>query len=62
MDCVSTMASIWDSRYLIESISEDYDDHFKKESDNSLVTYYKVIRINKGRNFTGGGFYFLGIV
>ena len=36
------MASIWDSRYMIESLTEDYDEHFKKESDNSLVIYYKV--------------------
>ena len=36
------MASTWDSKYIIESISEDFEEHFKKESDNSLVTYYKV--------------------
>ena len=27
---------------MIESISEDYEEHFRKESENSLVTYYKV--------------------
>jgi len=26
---------------MIESISEDYEEHFRKESENSLVTYYK---------------------
>jgi len=26
---------------MIESLTEDYDEHFKKESDNSLVVYYK---------------------
>eukprot|EP00092_Neocalanus_flemingeri_P016179 GFUD01017511.1.p1 GENE.GFUD01017511.1~~GFUD01017511.1.p1 ORF type:complete len:1648 (+),score=501.50 GFUD01017511.1:169-5112(+) len=35
------MASTWDSKYIIESISEDYEEHFKKESENSLLTYYK---------------------
>ena len=35
------MASTWDSKYIIESISEDYEEHFRKESENSLVTYFK---------------------
>ena len=37
------MASTWESKYIIESIGEDFEEHFKKESENSLVTYYKVI-------------------
>jgi len=40
------MASTWDSRYINESLCEDYEEHFKKESDNSLVTYYKGLLSN----------------
>jgi len=44
------MASTWESKYIIESIGEDFEEHFKKESENSLVTYYKGLYNNSKKS------------
>ena len=36
------MVSTWQSKYLVENLSEDFDEHFKTKSETPLINYYKV--------------------
>ena len=42
IECAIKMVSTWQSKYLVENLSEDFDEHFKTKSETPLINYYKV--------------------